>query len=139
MSKKCHLTLEPLSLDILKSFDVIDIQQEDKAFLIESFSDGLPPHQGCFSVDGVPILLIGITNKTEECGLYWTWTLFGKSFHPKYYKSIIKQCNHYRSLLALDGIYHIIDVGKPWTRKMAKIFGFKFYSVVSDKYEMWVI
>lgn len=100
-------------------------------------SGGLPPHQAAFLYDGIPVLLVGIV--PDESGMYWSWTLFSDSFKPRYYRKIIRYCNLYRTHLEFGQIYHIISKTRPWTRRMARAFGFIYSHNIDDANEMWVI
>lgn len=135
--KKCTLTIEPLSFDVLCSFKPIPMQEWCMAETIEMFRGGLPPHQAVLLADGEPVLVMGLLPIDGKS--YWTWSIFGIGFKLIHYRKFIKFFKEYLNLLEWETILHIIDKEKPWTRHMAASLGFSFSHDCDDRFEWWVI
>lgn len=72
-------------------------------------------------------------------GMFWSYTLFSEKWRPSYYGFAVKYARNYLNFLDFNEIWHIVDKGKPWTVKMAKMFGYAYVSDIDDKNELWSI
>lgn len=125
------LTIDKIKNEHLIAFIPLDGQEEEFETLFEIYYNSNEPHGFCFLKDGIPVLLIGLKQKWHR--VFDTFTVFSKSWKPVYYKTVVKESNSYFRKLDCDRIEHLIRCDRPWTDKMAKLFGFK-YNTTFHKY-----
>lgn len=131
------IRFEPLSDEILETFEPIEMQVLSMQDTVAMFKDGYPMHQ-CAVFDGDKcVLIMGLIEEYD--GVFWTWTLFGKMFKPIHYRAFIRFWKNYLNHLEYSSISHIIDKEKPWTRHMVKSLGFNYSHDHDEQYEWWMI
>ncbi len=89
--------------------------------------------KGSFAIiaDDEVVLIMGIREKWNN--VYDTFTIFSPNWKPIYYREVLMQSKDYFSKLKYDRIEHLISCDRPWTDKMASMFGFT-YAATLRKY-----
>lgn len=118
------LTIEPLEKKHLLSFVPIKGQEEEFQTLCEITFGKHEMHNFCALDDNGMVLLFGM--KEKWAGVYDTYTIFSDLWRPVYYKTMSRVAKGYFDYLDYDRIEHLVKCSRPWTDKIAEIFGFEY-------------
>ena len=126
------LQLKYLTDADLELFIPIDIQENEFEMIVDSFYNKRKGKMFIFENDGVPVLIIGMFEKWDR--VYDTITIFSKYWKPSFYKTVIKKAKDYFAIIDCDRIEHMVNCERPWTCKMAELFGFKYVATFRKYY-----
>ena len=125
------LTIEPLDKSHLLSFRPMVGQEQEFQTLCDINYPRPEIHNFCVMNDDDMVLLIGM--KEKWAGVYDTYTVFSDGWKPVYYKTLVRVVKGYFEHLDYDRIEHLVRCDRPWTDKMARMFGFE-YNTTFRKY-----
>lgn len=125
------LTIEPLRKDHALSMVFRDDQKDEVVFLMSALLGQNHEHAFCFLNDGEPVLIIGLCENWKK--VFGSYTFFSKSWHPSFMITVVKASKKYLKNLEYDRIEHLVSCGRPWTDKMARLFGFRYVATL-EKY-----
>jgi len=117
------LTLRKVYKSDFDNFEPIDMQAiEFLNYFAINFEED-QPHNFAFECDGEIVLLISLREMWP--GVYDSFTIFSKHWRPVFYKSVSRAAKNYLKNINYDRIQHLVSCERPWTHKMAKMFGMK--------------
>lgn len=122
------LTIEPLTKEHLLSFQPIDGQEEEFKTLCEISYPRPEMHNFAVLNDDELVLLVGM--KEKWAGVFDTYTVFADGWKPVFYKTLTRVAKGYFDYLDYDRIEHLVKCDRPWTDKMARMFGFKYVATL---------
>lgn len=125
------LILEWLDRRHLLDFSPMEGQEEEYITVCDYYWNNPSSLAFCFSDKNGPVLMIGLEEKWEK--VYDTFTIFSRNWKPVYYKDAIREARNFFKDFRCDRIEHLVRTDRPWTDKMAKMFGFE-YNCTLHKY-----